>query len=103
MTDVQTNLLSDKSNLDLYFKMAKEALEARDVDQAIKISENGLKKAKLENNENWIQKFNSFSTQLNELNIGTDSFKISLAKENIAVLKGIGPSIADKLINSGFD
>ncbi|MFX0104433.1 MAG: helix-hairpin-helix domain-containing protein [Candidatus Hodarchaeota archaeon] len=105
MTDVQPSLLQKKKDLSFYYKMAKEAYKANDVDQALKISKNGLEQAKLQDQEDWIQKFDSFqssikSTKATSLN---PSLNPSLIKEDIKIIKGIGSSVAEQLHNAGIN
>ncbi len=91
MTDTQ-------ENLGLVYEKAQEALKASDVDQALLISENGLKKAELDNDDEWIQKFDSLQSQLK-----SNSLTPSIIKEDITVIKGIGPSVAEKIKDLGIN
>ena len=105
MTDVSENLLGKKSTLDYYYKKAQDAFYANDVPQALKISNTGLKKAELENNNNWIEKFDTFNEHLNQINKFSGqngTLTPSTIKEDLTVVKGIGKSVAEKLGLSGI-
>lgn len=54
------------SDLKLYYEMAQEALQENDVEQALKIAKSGLKQAKLQDQGEWIEKFDSINAQLNQ-------------------------------------
>lgn len=97
MTDVQQNLVGKNSDLKLYYEMAREALQENDVDQALKIAKNGLEQAKLQDQAEWIKKFDSFNMQLNR-----ESLTTSIAKENLNTIKGVGSKVAERLNTAGM-
>ena len=99
MTDIEQSVFGKKHDLKLYYDHAMEAFKAKDFSQAIKISENGLREAKLENNNDWINKFNSFKSELNQLTTNNGSGeKIQISKKgDLTLVKGVGPSMAAKL------
>ncbi|MFX1593309.1 MAG: helix-hairpin-helix domain-containing protein [Promethearchaeota archaeon] len=97
MTDTQQGLMQKKSDLEFYYKMAQEAFQENDVDQALKISKSGLEQAKLQNDGDWVNKFDSFNTNISHLQTLTPSIK----KETLTLVKGIGPNIAEKLSRHG--
>lgn len=92
MTDVHQKLMGKISDLKLYYEMAQEALQENDVDQALKIAKNGLEQAKLQDQGEWIEKFDSINAQLNQ-----ESLTPSIAKENLTTIKGIGSKVAERL------
>jgi len=101
MTDTEQNLLQKKSDLKLYYEMAHEAAQANNVDEARKISLNGLKIAQSQDQLDWVEKFDSFNSQLPQ-KVSNTSLTPSIVKEDLTVVKGIGPSVAERLINAGI-
>ena len=99
MTDTQQGLIQNKANLKFYYKMAQEAFQTNDVEQALKISKSGLEQAKLQNNEDWVNKFDSFNTNISQLQTLTPSIK----RETLTIVKGISPKVAEKLSKSGIN
>ena len=99
MTDVSENLLGKKSTLDYYYKKAQDAFHAKNIPQALKISNDGLKKAELENNGNWVEKFDTFNEHLNQINKFSEqngTLTPSTIKEDLTAVKGIGKSVAER-------
>jgi predicted flap endonuclease-1-like 5' DNA nuclease len=88
--------------------MAQEAFQENDVEWALKISKNGLKQAKLQKSNEWIDKFNSLNTNISQdqsdsrLSSQDTSLLSSIKKENIRIIKGIGPKVAEKLKTIGI-
>ena len=101
MTDVESSLLQKKKDLSYYYEMAQEAFQANDVDQALKISHNGLEQAKLQDKGDWVQKFNSF--QIDIRTTRPTSLNPSIIKEDMKIIKGIGGSVARQLHNAGIN
>ncbi|MFX0073264.1 MAG: helix-hairpin-helix domain-containing protein [Candidatus Hermodarchaeota archaeon] len=99
MTDTQEGLLQKKSDLKFYYKMAQEAFQANDVDQALKISKSGLKQAKLQNNGDWVAKFDIFNSNVSQHN----SLVPSIKKESLTIVSGIGVKVAEKLASIGIN
>ncbi len=99
MTDTQEGLLQKKSDLKFYYKMAQEAFQANDVDQALKISKSGLKQAKLQNKGDWVTKFDTFNSNVSQL----QSLVPSIKKESLTIVNGIGLKVAEKLTNIGIN
>ncbi len=99
MTDTQEGLMQKKSDLKFYFKMAQEAFQANDVDQALKISKSGLKQAKLQNQGDWVVKFDTFNSNVSQLHSLTPSIK----KESLTIVTGIGLKVAEKLTTIGIN
>lgn len=99
-------MVSTKLGLDLYYQLAQEALDVNDIEQAIEISNKGLKEAKSVNSEAWIQKFDSFQTRISSSGerhfIGSISKKSRSTIEDLTAIKGIGSMIAKKLHDGGF-
>ena len=107
MTDMENSLLQKKPDLKSYYNLAQEAYQENDVDEALKISKNGLKQAKLQNSGEWIDKFDSLNTNISQgqadtMNSAQDSSLLSsIKKETITIVKGIGPKVAEKLYGIG--
>jgi predicted flap endonuclease-1-like 5' DNA nuclease len=99
MTDTQESLMQKKSDLKFYYKMAQEAFQANDVDQALKISKSGLKQAKLQNKGEWVVKFDTFNTNVSQLH----SLVPSIKKESLTLVNGIGLKVAEKLTTIGIN
>ncbi|MFX1377900.1 MAG: helix-hairpin-helix domain-containing protein [Promethearchaeota archaeon] len=98
MTDTQDGLMQKKSDLKFYYKMAQEAFQANDVDQALKISNNGLREAKLQKNCEWIDKFDIFNSNVSQQN----SLNPSIKRESLTIIDGIGLKVAEKLAEIGI-
>ncbi len=98
MTLRQEKLPQKKMELDLYFNMANDALESNDIQKALDLSNKGLKKAELEDDGNWKQKFSTLKAQ-----ISGKSLNVGRTKENLISIKGIGKSGAEKLKAAGID
>jgi predicted flap endonuclease-1-like 5' DNA nuclease len=98
MTGTQEDLMQKKSDLKFYYKMAQEAFQANDVDEALKISKSGLEQAKIQNEGGWINKFNSFNTNVSQLHTLTPSIK----KETLMLVSGIGQKVAERLHKNGI-
>ncbi|MFX1315413.1 MAG: helix-hairpin-helix domain-containing protein [Promethearchaeota archaeon] len=116
MTDTNESLLGKKLDLKVYYDLAQRAFDDKDLSQAKIISENGLKKALLENNGEWTRKFTSFNNTLNQfyadrLNDGNTGYikeetekrqeSVSV-KEDLTIVKGIGKTVAEKLFQVGI-
>jgi len=101
MTDTEQNLLQKKSDLKLYYEMAHDAAQANNVDEARKISLNGLKIAQSQKRSDWVDKFDLFNSQLPQ-KVSNTSLTPSIVKEDLTVVKGIGPSVAERLTNVGI-
>jgi len=101
MMDTEQNLLQKKSDLKLYYDMAHEAAQENNVDEARKISLNGLRIAQSQERSDWVDKFNSFNSQLSQRKSNTTLIP-SIVKEDLTVLKGIGPFVAERLTNAGI-
>ncbi|MFX0039578.1 MAG: helix-hairpin-helix domain-containing protein [Promethearchaeota archaeon] len=107
MTDMENSFLQKKLDLKLYYNMAQEAYQENDLEQALKITKNGLKQAKLQNSGDWIDKFDSLNFNISQdhsesvISAQEASLISSLKKEVITIVKGIGPKIAEKLNEIG--
>ncbi len=97
MTDTHQNLMKKSSELPNYYNMAEEAIRANNINQAIEIFNNGLEQAKLEENGEWVEKFNSLQDKLEGNHLSP-----SLIKEDITVIKGIGATAATHLSQRGI-
>ncbi|MFX0021529.1 MAG: helix-hairpin-helix domain-containing protein [Candidatus Hermodarchaeota archaeon] len=99
MTDTQEGLMQRKSDLKFYYKMAQEAFQANDVDQALKISKSGLKQAILQNKGDWVTKFDTFNSNVSQL----QSLVPSIKKESLTIVNGVGLKVAEKLASIGIN
>lgn len=108
MTDMENILLQKKPDLKSYYNLAQEAYQENDVEEALKISKNGLKQAKLQNSGEWIDRFDSLNTNISQGQTDTmnsaqeSSLLSSIKKEAITIVKGIGSKLAEKLYGIGI-
>jgi len=58
------NIIDKKWDLKYIYDMAQQAMEAGDIDQAIKLSERGLKEAELQVDAEWKPKFEMFTNDI---------------------------------------
>ncbi|MFX1313323.1 MAG: helix-hairpin-helix domain-containing protein, partial [Promethearchaeota archaeon] len=104
-----TELKDDLSDIKTYYKMAQGALQEKDIIEALKISEMGLRKAKSLHDNVWVSKFTELTTQIHYLDGDYNQFtanaiaKNRSALEELSHIEGVGVSVAEKLIDSGFD
>ncbi|MFX1502765.1 MAG: helix-hairpin-helix domain-containing protein [Promethearchaeota archaeon] len=98
MTEPQEGVIQKGVDLKVYYDMAQEAFQQKNVDKALHISKDGLEQAKLQNNTNWIDKFSSFNTNVSHLQELTPSIK----KETLTIVNGIGPKVAQRLSSNGI-
>jgi len=89
----------EKHTLGSYYEEAKKAIAAQNIEQAISLTEKGRIQAELENNYEWVQRFKSFNSAIQE----KPSLSTTIGKEDITKIKGVGPSVAQKLREHGFD
>ncbi|MHA1657683.1 MAG: helix-hairpin-helix domain-containing protein [Promethearchaeota archaeon] len=101
MSDTSKMELGVKQGFDLNFiyTLAKGAIAERDVKDANKLIKMGLEQAKESRESNWISKFKSIRSELNE---PVPSARVAV-KEDLTVLKGIGSSAVEKLKNAGIN
>ncbi|MFX0030657.1 MAG: helix-hairpin-helix domain-containing protein, partial [Candidatus Hermodarchaeota archaeon] len=99
MTILENQIEREKKDLRSYYINAQKALDAKNLSQAMELSEKGRIQAELENNYEWIQKFNEINSKLQV----KPSLNTSIMREDIALIKGVGPSVAEKLREHGFD
>jgi predicted flap endonuclease-1-like 5' DNA nuclease len=88
-----------KNTLDSYYEEAKRAIAAQNVEQAINLTEKGRLQAELENNYEWVQRFNSFNSAIQKRPL----LSTTIVREDITKIKGVGPSVAEKLHAHGFN
>lgn len=99
------NIIDKKWDLNYIYDMAKQAMEAGDIDQAIKLSERGLKEAELQVDAEWKPKFEMFT---NDIKANFSSRKPEMAvikkeKEDLTKLKGVGSIHAINLREAGYN
>ena len=98
------DIIEKKMDLDYIYDMAQQAAEAGDIDQAIKLSEKGLKEAKLQANTEWTPKFEMFANDIK----ATSSYPepemavIVKDKKDLTKVKGVGPTHAINLREAGY-
>ncbi|MFW9895710.1 MAG: helix-hairpin-helix domain-containing protein [Candidatus Thorarchaeota archaeon] len=88
---LENKLKRKKENLKYFYQIAQEALDAKDLKQAIEITAKGLEEAEEQRESETLERFD----EVNELNP-------SLVREDITVIKGVGVAVAKKLIDAGF-
>jgi len=98
---LESELKRKKESLKFFYQMAQEALDAKDLEQAIEISAKGLEEAELDDKDEWTEKFEALSSQV-EAAKEDSSLNPSIAREDITVIKGVGIKVAEKLKNGGF-
>ncbi|MFW9878309.1 MAG: helix-hairpin-helix domain-containing protein, partial [Candidatus Thorarchaeota archaeon] len=91
--------MEKKQDLSIYYKLAEEAFQDNNVEEALKISRDGLKHAKQLQNDDWVKKFDLFNTNVSEL----QTLVPSIRKESLTLISGIGPKSAERLIAHGID
>lgn len=99
---VENELKCKKESLKFFYQMAQEALDAKDLEQAIQISAKGLEEAKLENQSEWAEKFDALNSRVESAK-EHPSLNPSLTREDITVIKGVGVAVAEKLKRAGFN
>jgi predicted flap endonuclease-1-like 5' DNA nuclease len=100
MTDTHSMLVRKKPDLNTYYELAKKAIEAQNIPQAQEHSNNGLHHARIENDQNWIERFNSLNYNLTQ---PEQYLTPSIVKEDLTKVKGIGPSVAQQLRGIGIN
>jgi len=95
----QMEIDREKNKLGSYYEGAKKAIAAQNIEQAIYLTEKGLLQAELENNHEWVQRFNSFNSAI----LKKPLLSTTIVREDITKIKGIGPSVAVKLREHGFN
>ncbi|MFW9943244.1 MAG: helix-hairpin-helix domain-containing protein [Candidatus Thorarchaeota archaeon] len=87
-----------KKTLVSYYEEAKKAISAQNIEQAIDLAEKGRLQAELENNYEWVQRFNSFNSAI----LQKPLLSTTIMRDDITKVKGVGPSVAEKLREHGF-
>jgi len=98
---LENELKRKKESLKFFYQMAQEALDAKDLEQAIEISAKGLKEAEEKNQREWAEKFDALNSQVESAKEDS-SLNPSIVREDITVIKGVGIKVAEKLKNAGF-
>ncbi len=119
------NIIEKKWDLNYIYDMAQQAMEAGDIEQAIMLSERGLKEAEMQVDAEWKSKFEMFTGNIkanfsshkpeielenNEDNEEIPETKINVEKENIISIEGelkeeennLIQKISKKIISEGF-
>jgi len=99
MTVLENEISRKKNTLGSYYEEAKKAIAAQNIEQAIDLTERGRIQAELENDYEWVQRFNSFNSAIKK----NPLLSTTIVKEDITKIKGVGPSVAQKLREHGFD
>ena len=98
---VKDDIDQKKQSLKFFYQMAQEALDAEDLDQAIEITAKGLEEAELKNQSEWAKKFDALNSQVEKAK-DRSSLNTSITREDITIIKGVGPTVAEKLRGAGF-
>ena len=99
---LESELKRKKESLKFLYQMAQEALDAKDLEQAIEISAKGLEEAELENQKEWAEKFDALNLEVESAK-EAPSLNTSIAREDVTIIKGVGKAVAEKLRRVGFD
>lgn len=99
------NIIDKKWDLNYIYDMAQQAMEAGDIDQAIKLSERGLKEAELQVDAEWKPKFEIFT---NDIKVNFSSRKPEMAviikdKNDLTKVNGVGSTHAINLREAGYN
>ncbi|MFW9880563.1 MAG: helix-hairpin-helix domain-containing protein, partial [Candidatus Thorarchaeota archaeon] len=98
MQELEENIMQKKPDLNIYYKLAEEAFQDNNVEEALKISRDGLEQAKQLQNDDWVKKFDLFNTNVSEL----QSLVPCIRKESLTMISGIGPKSAERLVSHGI-
>ncbi|MHA2036254.1 MAG: helix-hairpin-helix domain-containing protein [Promethearchaeota archaeon] len=99
---LEKELKRKKENLKYFYQMAQEALDAKDLEHAIKISAKGLEENESENEEEWADEFDAIHSTL-EPTQEIYSLNTTITQEDLTIIKGVGVAVAKKLKTAGFD
>ncbi|MCZ2845848.1 MAG: helix-hairpin-helix domain-containing protein [Candidatus Bathyarchaeota archaeon] len=99
------NIIDKKWDLNYIYDMAQQAMEAGDIEQAIKLSERGLKEAELQVDVEWKPKFEMFT---NDIKANFSSRKPEMAviikdKNDLTKVNGVGFTHAINLKEAGYN
>jgi predicted flap endonuclease-1-like 5' DNA nuclease len=98
---LENELKRKKENLKLFYQMAQEALDAKDLEHAIEISAKCLEETEI-NNTDESKEVPDTEILENESTEESPILTPSIMKEDITIIKGVGPSVAEKLRGAGF-
>ncbi len=98
---LEKELKRKKENLKHFYQMAQEALDAKNLEQAIKISAKGLEEGDTEDEEEWADKFDEVNSTLESAQ-ESQSINTTISPEDITIIKGVGVTVAEKLKAAGF-
>lgn len=99
------NMIDEKWDLKYIYNMAQQAMEAGDIEQAIKFSERGLKEAELQLDAEWKPKFEIFTNHI-KANLTSRKPKIAVIKEDkndLTEVNGIDSIHAINLKEAGYN
>jgi predicted flap endonuclease-1-like 5' DNA nuclease len=99
MTVLENDIGQEKRDLSSYYTSAQKAQEAKKLIQALEISEQGRIQAEIEEDYEWVQRFRTLNSTLQS----KSSLNTTIVREDITIIKGVGPSVAEKLKEHGFD
>jgi len=102
------NTMEKKWDLSYIYDMTQQALEAGDIDQALKLSKKGIEESESNGDVLWISKFKELSQILMKLQsssapIEKDQNKGNKLYEDLTKIKGVGPSHERKLWDAGYN
>jgi predicted flap endonuclease-1-like 5' DNA nuclease len=90
-----------KENLKYFYQMAQEALDAKDLEQAIEITAKGLEEGETESEEEWLDGFDAVDSKLKSEK-KDKTLNTTISPEDITIIKGVGVAVAEKLKTAGF-
>lgn len=88
MTGTQQNLTQKKPDLKFYYKLAEETAQACNIDQALKISQDGLKFTQSQNKAEGVERFDNLNSQLSQPSPDHSALTPSIVKEDFTIIKG---------------
>ncbi|MFX1493420.1 MAG: helix-hairpin-helix domain-containing protein [Promethearchaeota archaeon] len=98
------DIIEKKADLDYIYDMAQQAAEAGDIDQAIKLSEKGLKEAETQVDTEWASKFEMLASNIKATkNLHEPKVAVILRdKKDLTKIIGVGYTHAVNLQEAGY-
>ncbi|MFW9946480.1 MAG: helix-hairpin-helix domain-containing protein [Candidatus Odinarchaeota archaeon] len=98
------DIIEKKADLDYIYDMAQQAAEAGDIDQAIKLSEKGLKEAETQADTEWAPKFEMLASNIKAThNLHEPKVAVIVRdKKDLTKIKGVGYTHAVNLQEAGY-
>ncbi|MEJ2294458.1 MAG: helix-hairpin-helix domain-containing protein, partial [Candidatus Lokiarchaeota archaeon] len=114
MTNIFDQILSQRHTYDFHLahEMAEQAIDTQDYGQSLRICQKALTKANEQNVPTWISLFEDLAAKVKQkLETMQNSKEFTNAKysnpnstpvDDLSILSGVGPTIAQKLSNAGY-